>query len=41
VAQRTVARIAAHEVDLIRAFIDGISDVEGLTYFGPRVCGIE
>ena len=34
--QRTVARIAAHETDLIRAFVDGVGDVAGLTYFGPR-----
>jgi cysteine desulfurase/selenocysteine lyase len=34
--KRTVEKIAAHEGDLIRAFLDGICDVEGLSYFGPR-----
>jgi cysteine desulfurase / selenocysteine lyase len=36
IQNRTIEKIAAHESDLIRAFLDGISDVEGLTYFGPR-----
>lgn len=31
-----IERIAAHEMDLVRAFLDGVSDVEGLTYFGPQ-----
>jgi len=36
IQNRTVEKIAAHESDLVRAFIDGISDIEGLTFFGPR-----
>ncbi len=36
IQNRTIEKIAAHETDLIRAFLDGISDVESLTYFGPR-----
>ena len=36
VTERTVERLAAHELDLTRTFIDGASDVDGLTYFGPR-----
>jgi cysteine desulfurase family protein len=36
IQNRTLSKIADHETDLIRAFLDGISDVEGLTYFGPR-----
>jgi len=36
IQNRTVEKIAAHETDLVRAFLDGISDIEGLSYFGPR-----
>ena len=36
VAQQTVEALAAHDMDLVRTFIDGIGDVEGLTYYGPR-----
>jgi selenocysteine lyase/cysteine desulfurase len=25
-----------HDLDLVRTFIDGVSDVEGLTYHGPQ-----
>src|SRR5439155_1947810 len=35
-AEQTVERLAEHEMDLVRVFLDGISDVEGLTYYGPR-----
>jgi cysteine desulfurase family protein len=31
----TVAKVWAHEQDLIRTFIDGAADVEGLKYYGP------
>ncbi|MDP9173880.1 MAG: aminotransferase class V-fold PLP-dependent enzyme [Planctomycetota bacterium] len=31
-----IEKLAADSVDLCRTFIDGISDVEGLTYFGPQ-----
>jgi cysteine desulfurase/selenocysteine lyase len=33
---QTVEKLHAHEMDLVRTFIDGISDIEGLTYFGPQ-----
>ena len=36
VMERGIERIAAHELDLVRMFIDGVSNVEGLTYYGPR-----
>jgi cysteine desulfurase family protein len=36
VADKTVERLAAHDLDLVRTFLDGVSDVEGLTYYGPR-----
>lgn len=31
-----IERVAAHELDLVRSFLEGVSDVEGLTYFGPQ-----
>jgi cysteine desulfurase family protein len=31
-----IDKLAAHEMDLVRTFIDGISDIEGLTYYGPQ-----
>jgi cysteine desulfurase family protein len=36
IAERTVERLAAHDQDLVRTFLDGIAGVEGLTYYGPR-----
>jgi cysteine desulfurase family protein len=36
VADRTVESLAALDQDLVRTFIDGVQDVEGLTYFGPQ-----
>jgi len=33
---RGVEKIAEHDLDLVRTFIEGVGDVEGLTYFGPR-----
>ena len=36
VAQRGVESLAAHDQDLVRTFIDGVSDVDGLTYYGPQ-----
>ena len=35
VIDKGVEAIAAHERDLTRTFIEGVSDVEGLTYYGP------
>jgi cysteine desulfurase family protein len=36
VAEQTVEKLAAHDLDLVRTFIDGVSDVEGLVYHGPQ-----
>jgi cysteine desulfurase family protein len=36
IAERTVESLAAHDQDLVRTFIDGVQDVEGLTYYGPQ-----
>ncbi len=36
VEERTIAKIAQHEAELSRAFLDKITQVEGLTYYGPR-----
>jgi cysteine desulfurase family protein len=35
VMERTVAELAEHEKNLMRTFVDGIGDIEGLRYFGP------
>ncbi|CAN5439150.1 aminotransferase class V-fold PLP-dependent enzyme [soil metagenome] len=31
-----IERVAAHELDLVRAFLEGVSDIDGLAYFGPQ-----
>ena len=36
VAEQTVEKLAAHDLDLVRTFIDGVSNIDGLTYFGPQ-----
>jgi cysteine desulfurase/selenocysteine lyase len=36
VAEQTVEMLAAHDLDLVRTFLEGVSDVDGLTYYGPR-----
>ena len=36
VIDKTIDAIAAEELDLVRTFIDGVSDIEGLRYFGPQ-----
>ena len=35
ILDQTVEKLAAHDVDLIRTFIDSISDIPGLTSYGP------
>jgi cysteine desulfurase/selenocysteine lyase len=35
VLDQTVEKLASQEMDLVRTFIDGMADVEGLRYFGP------
>jgi cysteine desulfurase/selenocysteine lyase len=36
IAERGVDELAAHDRELMAAFIEGTSGVEGLTYYGPR-----
>jgi cysteine desulfurase family protein len=36
VAEQTVEKLAAHDLDLVRVFLDGASNVDGLTYVGPQ-----
>jgi selenocysteine lyase/cysteine desulfurase len=31
-----IEKLASHDLDLVRTMLDGLSDVEGLTYYGPR-----
>lgn len=33
--EETVEKVHAHEMSLVRAFLDGASNVEGLTFYGP------
>jgi cysteine desulfurase family protein len=35
VIDQTVEKLAGQEVDLMKTFIDGMADVEGLRYYGP------
>jgi cysteine desulfurase / selenocysteine lyase len=34
--EQGVEKLAAHDLDLVRTFIDGVSNVDGLTYYGPQ-----
>ena len=36
IADRSVEALHAHDQDLVRTFIDGVGDVEGLKYYGPQ-----
>jgi cysteine desulfurase family protein len=36
ILEQGIETLAAHDLDLVRTFIDGISDVEGLKMFGPQ-----
>jgi selenocysteine lyase/cysteine desulfurase len=36
IMQQGTEHLHAHDMDLVRTFIEGISDIEGLTYFGPQ-----
>jgi cysteine desulfurase family protein len=36
IADQTVEKIHAHDLDLVRTFLEGVSNIEGLTYFGPQ-----
>jgi len=35
IADQTIDKLASLDLDLVRTFIDGVSDIEGLTYYGP------
>jgi cysteine desulfurase family protein len=35
-AEQGFARLASHERELMQAFIDGASNIEGLTFYGPQ-----
>src|SRR5204862_6556350 len=36
IADRSVEALHVYDQDLVRTFIDGVGDVEGLKYFGPQ-----
>lgn len=36
VAEQTVAKLAAHDKELMGTFLDGIAGIEGLTLYGPQ-----
>ena len=36
VMNQSIEKLHAHEMDLVRTFIDGVSNIDGLTYFGPQ-----
>jgi len=36
VTDQTVRKLHEHDLDLVRTFLDGISGIEGLTYYGPQ-----
>ncbi|HZN64780.1 MAG TPA: aminotransferase class V-fold PLP-dependent enzyme [Tepidisphaeraceae bacterium] len=33
---KTVESLTAHDLDLVRTFIDGVQGIDGLTYYGPQ-----
>ena len=36
IADQTVEKLAAHDLDLVRVFLEGISNIDGLASFGPQ-----
>jgi cysteine desulfurase family protein len=36
ILEQGVEKLAAHDQELVKTMLDGLSDVEGLTYYGPR-----
>ena len=36
IADQSVEKLAAHDLDLVRTFLEGVSNIDGLTYFGPQ-----
>jgi selenocysteine lyase/cysteine desulfurase len=36
ILEQTVAKLHKHDLDLARTFLDGLSNIDGLTYYGPQ-----
>jgi cysteine desulfurase / selenocysteine lyase len=36
IAQQGIDKLAAHDLELVRTFLEGVSGVDGLTYYGPQ-----
>ena len=36
ILDQTVEKLASHDLDLVRTMLEGLSDIKGLTYYGPR-----
>ena len=36
IAEQTVQKLHLHDMELIGTFLEGIGDIQGLTYYGPR-----
>ncbi len=36
VIEQTIEKLHVHEMELVRAFIDGVGDLDGLTFYGPQ-----
>lgn len=36
IAEKGIDALHKHDQDLVRVFIDGVSNIDGLTYYGPR-----
>lgn len=36
ILEQGIEKLAAHDLDLVRTFIEGASDIPNLTYYGPR-----
>jgi len=36
ILEQGVEQLAAHDQDLVRTFIDGVSNIEGMRYYGPQ-----
>jgi len=36
IAEKGIDALHKHDLDLVQVFVDGVSNIEGLTYYGPR-----
>jgi cysteine desulfurase/selenocysteine lyase len=36
ILQQGIEKLAAHDLELVRTFLEGVSGIEGLTYYGPQ-----